>query len=261
MPSREPRRRSVTVTTSPAEVRIATGARAYFVFGVSIEGNAVEVDPTRIKVVDTGPRSLIIEALSQPRPGERWPMRVPLADGKSPALAEFALVSHPSEVDTEIEVARSAPPETACQTACAPCPAMTATAAIVSGFIDTNGVQTAKVLGFTDTASGFELTGGFSYRAGTWALVDVEIIPRPGRPQLRPTGATLKSKTGEARVRAVKVEPSKLHPGEALRVLVETDAPPSSAGLEFTLHLHGAEGAPSFSIPTVTLPPAKERKP
>jgi hypothetical protein len=70
----------------------------------------------------------------------------------------------------------------------------------------------------------------------------------------------LTSKTGEARVRAVKVKPGKQSP-QAVRVLVETDVPPDSAGLEFTLHLNGPEGAPSFSIPTVKLPPAKEPKP
>jgi hypothetical protein len=42
---------------------------------------------------------------------------------------------------------------------------------------------------------------------------------------------------------------------------VETDAPPQSAGLEFVLHLHGSEGAPSLSLSPVTLPPSKESKP
>jgi hypothetical protein len=69
----------------------------------------------------------------------------------------------------------------------------------------------------------------------------------------------LTSKTGEARVRGVKVAPGKQP--NAVRVLVTTDKPPSSAGLEFTLHLNGADGAPSFSIPRVTLPPEKEPKP
>jgi hypothetical protein len=69
----------------------------------------------------------------------------------------------------------------------------------------------------------------------------------------------LTSKTGEARVRAVKVSPGKNQ--NEVRVLVTTDPPPPSAGLEFTLYLNGADGAPSFSIPAVTLPPAKEPTP
>jgi hypothetical protein len=88
--------------------------------------------------------------------------------------------------------------------------------------------------------------------------VDVEIISPPEQPTWRPTGATLTSKTGEARVRAVKVELSQI-PG-TVRVLVETDVPPPGAGLQFALNLHGPEGASSFSIPKVNLPPAKEHK-
>jgi uncharacterized protein (TIGR02268 family) len=258
-PTREPRRRSVTLTSSPLEARIATGIRTFLVFSVPIQGKAVEVDPKLIKVVDAGAVILAIEPLSEPRPGERWTLRVPLADGKAPDVAEFSLVAHPSEVDTEIDVARREESPPACPT-CAPCAAMNPADAIASGFIGKDGVQTQALRRFMDATSGFELKAGVTYRAADWVLVDVEIIPPPGLPAWRPTGATLTSKTGEARVRGVKVAPGRQSPG-AVRVLVTTDVPPSSAGLEFTLHLNGADGAPSLSIPAVTLPPEKERTP
>ncbi|WP_407742139.1 DUF2381 family protein [Hyalangium sp.] len=257
-PTREPRRRSVTLTGSPLEARIATGIRTFLVFSVPIRGKAVEVDPQRIKVVALGDVILAIEPLSEPRPGERWTLRVPLADGKAPDVAEFSLVAHPSEVDTEIDVARREESPTACPT-CAPCAAMNPADAIASGFIGKDGVETRELPSFTDTASGFASGTGVAYRAADWVLVDVQIIPPPGLPAWRPTRATLTSKTGEARVRGVKVAPGK-NPN-AVRVLVTTDVPPSSSGLEFTLHLNGADGAPSLSIPAVTLPPEKERTP
>jgi uncharacterized protein (TIGR02268 family) len=257
-PTREARRRSVTLTGSPLEARIATGIRTFLVFAVPIRGKAVEVDPKLIKVVDAGEVILAIEPLSEPRPGERWTLRVPLADGKAPDVAEFSLVAHPSEVDTEIDVARREESAPACPT-CAPCAAMSPADAIASGFISKDGVQTRELASFTDTASGFDSRSGVTYRAENWVLVDVEIIPPPGQPAWRPTGATLTSKTGAAQVRGVKVAPGEKP--NAVRVLVTTDVPPSSVGLEFTLHLNGADGAPSFSIPAVTLPPAKERKP
>ncbi|MDY7232987.1 DUF2381 family protein [Hyalangium rubrum] len=258
-PTREPRRRSFTLTGSPLEARIGMGIRTYIVFAVSIRGKAVEVDPKRIRVVDTGEKSLIIEPLSEPRPGERWTLRVPLEDGKAPGVAEFSLVAHPSEVDTEIDVERPEESPTACPT-CAPCAALSAADAIASGFIDSDGVGTRKFPSFTDAASGLQSRDGVTYRAKTWVLVDVEIITPPGHPAWRPTGATLTSKAGETRVRAVKVEPSK-DDSRLVRVLVTTDVPPSSVGLELTLHLNGPEEAPSLSIPHVTLPPAKEPKP
>ena len=257
-PTREPRRRSFTLTGAPLEARIATGIRTFLVFSVPIRGKAVEVDPTRIKVVASGDAILAFEPLSEPRPGERWTLRVPLADGKAPEVAEFSLVAHASEVDTEIDVARPEELPAACPT-CAPCAALNPADAIASEFIGKDGVQTREFLGVTDAASGFASKGGVTYRAARWVLVDVEIIRLPGHPPWTPAGATLTSKTGEARVLAVKVEPGR--EPNAVRVLVTTDVPPSSAGLDFTLHLNGAQGAPSFSIPAVTLPPAKEPKP
>jgi uncharacterized protein (TIGR02268 family) len=257
-PTREPRRRSITLTGAPVEAHIATGIRTFLVFSVPIRGKGVEVDPQRIKVVALGDVILAIEPLSEPRPGERWTLRVPLADGKAPDVAEFSLVAHPAEVDTEIDVARREESPPACPT-CAPCAAMNPADAIASEFISTDGVQTRELRGFTDAASGFESKEGVTYRAKGWVLVDVEIISPPGHPAWRPAGAALTSKTGEARVRGVKVAPGK-NPN-AVRVLVTTDPPPQSAGLKFTLHLNGADGAPSFAIPAVTLPPAKEPKP
>jgi uncharacterized protein (TIGR02268 family) len=258
-PTREPRRRSFTLTDSPLEARIAKGFRTSIVFGVPIQGEAVEVDTSQIKIVDTGKVSIIIEPLSEPRPGERWTLRVPLADGKAPALAEFALVAHPFEVDTDINVSRPKEPETACQTACAPCAALSPTDAVTSGFFDADGVQTGRVDVLPPTAGGFAANPGVIYRAKGWVLVDVEIKPPPEHSTWRPTGATLTSKTGEVRVRAVKVQPGTF-PGW-LRVLVQPDVPPTGAGLQFALNLHGPEGAPSLLIPEVNLPPAKEHKP
>lgn len=258
VPPREPRRRSVTLTGAPLEARIATGIRTFLVFSVPIRGKAVEVDSQRIKVVDTGEVSLIIEPLSEPRPGERWTLRVPLADGKAPEVAEFSLVAHPSEVDTEIDVARREESPTACP-ACAPCGAVNPADAIASGFIAKDGVQTREFRSLMDAANGFASRDGVTYRGNGWVLVDVEIILPSGQPAWRPAGATLTSKAGMARVRGVKMAPGQLP--NALRVLVTTDAPPPSAGLEFTLHLNGADGAPSLSIPAVTLAPRKEPTP
>jgi uncharacterized protein (TIGR02268 family) len=259
-PARESHRRSVTLTGSPLEARIATGIRTLLVFGVPIRAEAVEVDSAQIQIVDSGKRSIIIEPLSEPLPGEHWTVRVPLADGKAPRLVEFALVAHPSEVDAELDVARAEEPNTVCQAECAPCSAMPAADAIISGLINRKGVQTQEFNGPWSTASVFGSIVGVSYCAADWVLVDVEIRLPPRHAAWRPSGATMTSKTGEVRVRGVRVEPSKAD-AEEVRVLAEMDAPPPGAGLEFTLDLNGPEGEPAFAIPHVMLPPAKEPKP
>jgi uncharacterized protein (TIGR02268 family) len=241
------------------EVRIAKGMRTVLLFGFPIRGTDVEVDSARIKVVDTGEHSIIIEALSEPGPDEHWTMRVPVAGGKSPEVVNLVLVSHSTEVDAQIAIVRREPPETAGQTPSAPCSAMSASDAVSSGLIDKDGVQATALQDFADLQSGFRSQKGVAYRAANWALVKVMILPPLEQPAWTPTEATLTSKTGEARVRGVKVEPSP-PPDKGWRVFVEADVPPASAGLEFVLQLRGTEGTPSFSIPWVTLPPAKKDK-
>ena len=261
-PAREQRQRSITVTENPAdprsEIHVAKGVATLLRFKPQINRDAVEVDGRGTRItVDAGDSSIILEPLIDLGPTERLALRVPFADGQQ---AVFSLASHASEVDTRVDVIRREPPATVCQALTAPCAAVTPTDAVTSGLIDERGVQTGAVPGFSDTVSGFESQDGVFYRAGNWVLVEVEIIPPPGYPAWRPTRATLTSKTGTAPVRALMVAPSKQYPGKGVRVFVETDVPSPRAGPEFVLQLHGGDEAPSFSIPTVNLPLAKEDK-
>jgi uncharacterized protein (TIGR02268 family) len=262
-PSRTKRDRPVAVTVNTAEplpeLHVAPDVPTVLLFPADIRTKTLTVDQSRIRVRDVGQSSIIVQAVDDYRADERQELEVFFADGRAPARAAFVLVMDPAEVDTRIDVERRELPNGACP-AEEPRTTMSAVDAIASGVIDKDGVLTRQVEGFQDAASGFDSKAGVSYRARTWVLVDVEIIPPPRYPSWRPSGATLTSKRGEARVRTVKVEPSESELG-AVRVLVETDVPPPSLGLEFTLHLNGPEGAPSFSIPTVKLPPAKESKP
>lgn len=262
-PSRMKRDRPVAVTVNPAEplpeIHVAPDVPTVLLFPADIQKKTITVDQSRIRVRDAGASSIIVQAVEDYRPDERHELEVFFADGKVPARAAFALVMDPVEVDTRIDVERPEPTNAACP-ACEPHAAMSPVDAVASGLIDKDGVGTQKFKDVQDAASGFASKDGVSYRAKTWVLVAVQIIRLPGHPPWRPSGASLTSKSGEARVKTVKVEPSKAD-SAALRVLVETDVPPPSLGLEFTLHLSGLEGAPSFSIPTVMLPPAKEPKP
>jgi uncharacterized protein (TIGR02268 family) len=71
----EQRQRSITVTTNPAEspheVRVAPDTSTVFLFGSEIRKKAVRVDATRIRVVDAGEQSIILQAVSALENGER----------------------------------------------------------------------------------------------------------------------------------------------------------------------------------------------
>jgi len=92
---REQRQRSITVTGHPAEspheVRVAPDTPTVLLFGSEIRKKSVRVDATRIRVVDAGECSLILQAVSAWGDGERPELEVQFADGKAPERAVFVL--------------------------------------------------------------------------------------------------------------------------------------------------------------------------
>ena len=107
------RQRSLSVTGLPADsvpkVRGAQGVGITFHFDGPILEEAVRVDAARVRVVDVGRRSLLVEPLTVPRADPPTQVSVRYADGQ-PRSATFAIVPHPSEVDTWVEVTRPTQP-------------------------------------------------------------------------------------------------------------------------------------------------------
>ncbi|HEX8698355.1 MAG TPA: DUF2381 family protein, partial [Myxococcaceae bacterium] len=210
--ARESRQRTVTVTGNPAEpphpVHVSDETPTVFLFGSEIRKNAVRVDTTRIRVVDTGEQSrlLMVQAVSPRKEGERHELEVEFTDGKAPARAVFALVAHPSDVDTLINVARHQP-------AAPDCPAEVRAEVrapedlLLLGYMGESGVPTAKIPQVNDDAHGLESVQGVAYRGKGWLMFQVVIRNLRGPQPWVPTEATLTSKTGEKlRGRVVREE-------------------------------------------------------
>ena len=265
--AREPRQRTVTVTSNlaepPHEVHVSHETPTVFLFGSDIRKKSLRVDEKRIRVVDAGERSrtIVVQAVGPLGDGERYELQVEFADGKAPARAAFALVAHASDVDTLITVARQEPP------AAPVCPAEVHAGVrgpedlLLLGYMDGRGVPIAKIPPVEDDAQGFASGKGVAYRGKGWLMFQVGIRNRQGPLPWVPTEATLTSKTGERlRGRVVLEEQGEPAPGEFVRLLVVTEEPPPSAGLVFILELRGADDR-TFAIPEVRIPaPAKEPK-
>jgi len=80
----------------------------------TVDKVAVPVDESRIRIVDVGERSIIVQPEADLGPGERHELTVFFADGRAPARAAFVLVTDPAEVDSRIDVERPDPPDAAC---------------------------------------------------------------------------------------------------------------------------------------------------
>jgi uncharacterized protein (TIGR02268 family) len=117
-PSRTKRDRPVAVTGSPAEplpeIHVAPDVPTVLLFPADIQKKTLTLDESRIRVLDTGARSIIVQAAADYRPDERHELEVFFADGKAPARVAFVLVMDPAEVDTRIDVERPELPSAAC---------------------------------------------------------------------------------------------------------------------------------------------------
>jgi uncharacterized protein (TIGR02268 family) len=264
-PAREQRQRTVTVTGNPAdpplEVRVAPDSPTGFLFDADLRKKAVQVEASRIRVLDSGERSLIVQAVKALGDGERVELEVPFADGKAPERARFVLVSDPSEVDAMITVTRRVQPDTA--------PPVEARATVrrpedflLLGYMGKDGVLTAGFDAHKDSEHGLYCSQGVVYRGKGWLMFEVRISNQQGPQPWVPSEATLTGKAGAKLSGRVVTEQEAEHaPKAPVRVLVVTEEPPASAGLVFSLELRRADGQ-TLALPDVKIPAwVKEHKP
>ena len=256
-PSRTKRDRPVAVTVNHAEplpeIHIAPDVPTVLLFPADIQKKTLTVDEARIRVVDTGARSIIVQAKEDYRADEHAELEVFFADGKAPARAAFVLVMEPAEVDTRIDVKRPALPTAGCPPE-VPRADPLPEDFVLKGYVDKHGVPTGVIEKASDNGQGLKSEPGVSYRGIGWVLFDIAISNGAGRPPFSPRGAALTGKGGETlRALRVKAERDVIAPGEFVRVLVVAGEPPPSAGLVFTLEVLGDDGR-SLVIPRVTLP-------
>jgi uncharacterized protein (TIGR02268 family) len=250
-PAREQRQRGVTVTGHPSEppheLLAAKGVATVLLFKERINGDAVEVDKTRVRILDGGEWSLVFEPLVEPGKKDPLLLSVPFMDVQ--ARAVFQLVSSPSEVDTRLEVTRREPTSGACQEQVAEAQARCAksgpTRFVREGWLTPQGVRTRDIKGCAPAsaaAHGLFCEKGTAYQSGTWVLVDVTIVTTPGQPPWVPREVTLKGVPSQVALplRSVERETVRL-PSGAVRVLVEAEPPKDEEEL-FILELRDAAG-------------------
>jgi uncharacterized protein (TIGR02268 family) len=218
----------------------------------TVDTAAVPGGGARIRVLDVGKRTILVQPVEDLRPGERHELTVLFADGRAPARAAFVLVTDPDDVDTRIDVERPTP--TAACPAEAPRPPPMPEDFVRLGYVTRDGVQTGPVDAAYDTARGLRSREGDAFRGTGWVLVDVRIENLAGQRPWTPREATLTGRGGaELRARLVTTGSGEIAPGESLRVLVVADPPPPSAGEVFALEIRGSAGR-SLVIPRVQFP-------
>nr|WP_216627031.1 DUF2381 family protein [Corallococcus exercitus] len=256
------RERSVAVASTSAEplpiVRVAGDTPTLFLFSSPIQKKTLTFDESRIRVLDAGERSIIVQPVANLGAGERQEIGVFFADGRAPARAAFVLVTDPAEVDSRIDVQRPEPPNTACQpTAQAPAPKPEDF--VLLGYVDAKGVTTSSHKGTLDAVQGLSLDKLVAFRGTGWILADVKIVNGPDAPAWTPREAMFVGRVDmPLRARLVAKKPGAIPPGEFGRVLAVVEVPETKADLVFTLEVRG-DGERRLTVPDVRFPkPAAE---
>ncbi|WP_163785986.1 DUF2381 family protein [Myxococcus vastator] len=251
------RERSLALASASAEplpiVRVAQDTMTLLFFPSQIQKKTLTFDESRIRVLDAGERSVIVQPVANLGAGERQEIGVFFADGRSPARAAFVLVTDPAEVDSRIDVHRPEPPNTACQpTTRAPAPKPEDF--VLLGYLDAKGVTTSSSKGKLDAVQGFILDSIVAFRGTGWILADVTISNSLDHPAWTPREAMFVGRVGmPLRARLVAETPGAIPPGGVRRVLAVVDVPETKADLVFTLEVRG-DGERRLTVPDVRFP-------
>ncbi|QAT81815.1 hypothetical protein EJ065_0206 [Corallococcus coralloides] len=234
-------------------VHITQDTPTLLLFPAPIQRKSLTFDESRIRVLDSGERSVIVQAVSDLRKDEQQEMGVFFVDGNAPARAAFSLVTDPAEVDTRIDVQRPTLPDSACQTT-AQAKVPQPEDFVLLGYVDEMGVATSKGDAVEPNAQGLSSSRPMSFRSKGWVLVDLRVLNGVDRPAWTPREALLVGRMGEhMRARLVNVQGEAIPPGEERRVLVVADTQGLEASPSFTLEIRG-DGGRSLTIHKVRLP-------
>jgi len=257
--------RSATVTGSPAEpapeIHALVGVTAVIHFDADIDPGSVQVEPTRIKIVDAGPRTILFTLLLELSPAERLGLGVRYTDGAAPAEARFVIVSRPPVADTVLSVRRRQQPLAECQAELAQARRRAVdTSAPVWSLVDRlagGTVIMGRISSGVDVSAYGEIDGS-AYQLTTGLLVTLKVAPRPGQPPWEPVSAVLKrgqtSTPARVAVRTIAGDPA-----GGLEVVIEAEVL-LQAGLEYMLELSGTDGGTRTLGVELTSPPKEKGK-
>ncbi|RKH08629.1 DUF2381 family protein [Corallococcus sp. CA047B] len=255
--ARVDRKRPVTVASTPTDplpiVHVAGDTPTLFLFSSPIQRKTLTFDESRIRVLDAGERSIVVQPVANLGDGERQEIGVFFADGKPPARAAFVLVTDPAEVDSRIDVQRPTPPNETCPTD-AQLPVPKPEDFVLLGFVDGKGVTASTAKDHVDPAQGLGSQSAASFRGKGWILVDVTIWNSPDKQAWTPREAAFTGRVGmPLRARLVTAKRGPIPPGGDGRVLAVAEVQESDASFVLALEVRGDDGR-RLLIPEVRFP-------
>lgn len=264
---------SRSMADKPVELHVAADYLTALEFDSPLERDAVTLGDAgdRFALFEVNTRSIVLKPASHLATGERVLLTVPFADGMSPARAVFALVTHASEVDVQVQVSRLPRTAEAVQTeldevraACAgkdaELDALRARSTangpagmILAGLLDDGGAQ-ARVVEVNAHGSQGLLASDFTvYQGKGWAALSLQVI-NSSPAHWAPTEARLSLASGErTRVLPVRMKEARIEPGREVLLVVEANPLDWPRETALQLELRDSEGTRRILLPPFVL--------
>jgi uncharacterized protein (TIGR02268 family) len=267
--ARVPRQRTVSAASASAaspEVRLAPEVRTLVLFDADIDASSLVLDATRVRLVDAGARSLVLQPVTELSPKDRLMMRVRFRGDADPQEAGFVLVWHPSEVDTVVDVTRSVQSTAMCRAELAEtqahCGAASLAELIFSGALDARGVVTAQLRGTSlpEETRRVSMVEGWVHTGPDWGVLALRIRHPPGEPPWTLQEAGLTQQVTDRRFLARTVRVQRTSEAEE-RVVLEFASPEIATPGDYQLSLSEAPGAGTFAIVAFGVPDKLLRAP
>ncbi|WZX23533.1 DUF2381 family protein [Myxococcus stipitatus] len=273
--AREMKRRRVSLSVAtadkPVELHVAPDYLTALEFDSPVDRNAVALEDSggRLALFEVNGRSVVLKPALELGPGRSVELTIPFADGAAPSRVVFSLVTRPSEVDTQVMVARLPRTAEAIQAELdevrAACSAKDAelealrvrtvasgpAGMIFAGLLDKRGVKAESPESLL-SQGGSDLVARdvVTYLSSGWGAVALR-VRNTGSDAWTPVEARLSMATSGERINvlAVRMKEPRIEPGGAALVVVETGAPNWPSGAVLRLELRDSAGGQRLLIP------------
>jgi uncharacterized protein (TIGR02268 family) len=244
------------------EVRAAAGYLTALEFDSPLDCEALSVEgrESRFALLECNTRTLVLKPAVELASGERLLVTVGFSDGQPPARAVLALVTHPTEVDGQVQVIRQVLSNEALrarlEATIAQCEAGGLARVVLSGAVDEQGITVERLSGRLHW-NGLEqapFSTPRAYRSWKLLLVVVHLYLPTGSAPWSPGEARLLDAAGAVVGRMpVWMDAAQLEPGQTRVIAVEVERSSADTGKFFSLEVREKEGERGVLIRRVGL--------
>lgn len=253
---------SLSASGTVPEVRAAAEYLTVLEFDSALDCGALTVEgrESRFALLECNTRTLVLKPAVELAAEERLLVTVGFADGQLPAKAVLALVTHPTEVDGQVQVVRQPLSAEALQArlegVLARCEAGGLAKAVLSGAVDEEGVAVERIAGriHWNGVKAAPAPVPRAYRSRKLLVIAVHLhLPSGSLPWTAGEARLLDAAGSVVGRLPVWMDAARLEAGQTGVIAVEVERRPEDFGKSFSLEVREKDGARGVLIERMRL--------